>query len=287
MAEKPQRTNDLMNLWGHELSPMRSVRKFARAALGGATTLAEAGLEAVGVTKPAALLILSHMRSGSTLLLHLLMTNPEISAVGERGKVYACQADRARLHIAARLAHGLPVQHLRYVADQVNHDYLTPNACFLREAEFRVLFLLRQPEATIASIVDVYRRYHPLPWSVSRAVDYYVQRLETLARLGAALPRRTSAALIRYEDLTACPDETLEALRGFLQLARGFSRTYRIHRFTRTHGDPGPNIATGRILSSTPGAAIDLSEYESQRISNAYAQCSVALEPFALSSLRG
>lgn len=264
---------------------MRSVRKFARAALGGAATLAEIGLEAVGVPRPAALLILGHMRSGSTLLLHSLMTNPEISAVGERGKVYACQADRARLHIAARLAHGLPLRHLRYVADQVNHDYLTPDACLLREAEIRVLFLLRQPEATIASIVDVYRRYHPLPWSVSRAVDYYVQRLETLAILGAAPSGRTSAALIRYEDLAARPNETLEALQRFLQLAHGFSRTYPIHRFTRTRGDPGPNIATGRILSSTAGAAIDLSEFESERIRNAYAQCSVALEPFALTSI--
>lgn len=264
---------------------MLGVRKFARAALGGAATLAEAGLEAVGVPRPATLLILGHMRSGSTLLLHLLMTNPEISAVGERGKVYACRADLARLHIAARLAHGLPVRHLRYVADQVNHDHLTPDACLLRQAEIRILFLLRQPQATIASIVELYRRYHPLPWSVPRAVDYYVQRLQTLARLGAAPPNRTSAALIRYEDLTARPDETLEALRRFLQLAHGFSQTYSIHRFTRTRGDPGSHIATGRILPSTAGAALDLSESESERITNAYAQCSAALEPFALSSL--
>jgi hypothetical protein len=266
---------------------VRRVRKLARAALGGTATLAEAGLEAVGIPRPAPLLVLGHMRSGSTLLLHLLMTNPEISAVGERGKVYACRADLARLHIAARLAQGLPVRHLRYVADQVNHDHLTPVGRLLREAETRVLFLLREPEATIASIVELYRRYHPLPWSVPRAVDYYVQRLETLARLGAAPLGRMRAALIRYEDLAARPLETLEALRQFLQLAGGFSRTYRIHRFTRTYGDPGPNIATGRILSSTAYAAIDISEYEAERIRNAYAQCSVALEPFALSSLRG
>jgi hypothetical protein len=266
---------------------LEHVRRFARAALGGTAVLAETGLEAVGVPRPAALLVLGHMRSGSTLLLHLLMTNPEISAVGERGKVYACRADLARLRIAARLAHGSPVRHLRYVADQVNHDHLTPDACLLREAEIRVLFLVRQPEATIASIVDLYRRYHPLPWSVPQAVDYYVQRLETLARLAAALPGRMSAALVRYEDLIAWPDETLEALRRFLQLAHGFSRTYRIHRFTRTYGDPGPNIATGRILSSTAGAAVDLSEYESGHVRNAYAQCRVALEPFALPSLRG
>lgn len=265
---------------------MRGVRKFARAAFGGAATLAEIGLEAVGIPSPAALLVLGHMRSGSTLLLHLLMTNPEISAVGERGKVYASRADLARLHIAARLAYGLPGRHLRYVADQVNHDHLTPDASLLQRAEIRVLFLLRKPEATIASIVDLYRRYHPLPWSVPRAVDYYAQRLETLARLGAAPPGRASAMLIRYEDLTAWPDETLETLRRFLQLAHGFSRTYRTHRFTRTHGDPGPNIATGRILTSTGCAAIDLGERELERIRNAYAQCSAALRSYASSSLR-
>jgi hypothetical protein len=246
----------------------------------------EACLEAIGVHRPRALLLLGHMRSGSTLLLHLLMTNPEVSAVGERGAVYASKADFARLALVTRLLRGLPLRRLRYVVDQINHSQLTPDTSLLQSSRVRVLFILRRPEASIASILELYRTYYPEPWTPARAVDYYAERLETLAKLGESLPSPTVAALIPYELLTESPVEMLEALRVFLGLSRGFSQTYDTYSFTGKYGDPGPKIALGRIDRPERATDIQLSAIDIKRATEAYLKCHATLARFALPSLK-
>lgn len=245
----------------------------------------EAGLAAIGVHRPLALLLLGHMRSGSTLLLHLLMTNPEVSAVGERGAMYASKADFARLAVVTRMVRGLPFRRLRYVVDQVNHSRLTPNASLLQDPRVRVLFILRRPEVSIASILELYRTYYPESWSPARAVDYYVERLEALTKLGESLPSQTIGALIRYEVLTESPAQTLEALRELLGLSCGFSQTYNTHSFTGKYGDPGPKIALGRIVRPERETEIPLSSIDIKRATEAYIKCHGALARFALPSL--
>lgn len=261
---------------------MSGIRRLGKRASGAAALAAEGCLESLGVPSPAALLLLGHMRSGSTLLLHLLMTNPEVAALGERGAVYACRADFARLAVAARLASAAPFRRLRYVADQVNHDGLTPDAGLLQDRRVRILFLLRRPQPSISSILELYRVHYAAPWSVSRAVDYYVGRLRALMQLGQSLPGPASAALIRYESMTDSPQPTLEALRSFLGLRQGFSPTYATHRFTGKCGDPGPNIRAGRIVRPRPVTLIDSDSGELQRAARVYAECASVLQRFEL-----
>jgi hypothetical protein len=261
---------------------MSKLRRLGKPAMEHAIVATEDCLAAIGVLRPSALLLLGHMRSGSTLLLHLLMTNPEISAVGERGVVYASRADLARLALATRAMQLAPFRRLRYVADQVNHNHLTPSSSLLQHPRVRVLFLLRRPEDTVASIVQLYRVHYEQPWSTSRAVAYYVERMAALAKLGESLADVERAALIRYETLTQSPQPTLEALRLFLGLQQGFSQTYETHSFTGSHGDPGPHIAAGRILTHRqPEPHVDLSQAQLQQITEAYVRCNEALARFA------
>jgi Sulfotransferase domain len=261
---------------------MNTLRKLRARAIGPATLVAEACLGAVGIPSPSALLLLGHMRSGSTLLLHLLMSNPEVSALGERNAIYASRTDFSRLAIATRVAHGVPLRRLRYVVDQINHNHLTPNARLLRHSRVRGLFLLRQPQATVVSILELYRAFYPERNSVAGAVDYYVERLRCLMKLADALRSTSCAAFLSYETLTESPQETLEALRSFLQLGQGFSQTYKTYSFTRKRGDPGPRIAAGRILAEQANPRIQLPASELARARNAYVQCSDALARFAL-----
>lgn len=261
---------------------MKGIRRLGTRAIESAAMAAEAGLKAVGVPIPSALLLLGHMRSGSTLLLHLLMTNPEVAAFGERGAVYASRADFARLAIASRIARRSPFRRLRYVADQVNHNWLTPNSRLLKDPRIRILFLLRRPELTIASILELYRAHYRQAWSPSQAVGYYVERLGALTELAENLASPKCAALIRYETLTDLPQETLEALRVFLGLQQRFTQTYTTYSFTGKHGDPGPNIAAGRIVHKAPTIHVHLNVPELARATRAYDQCSSALARFAL-----
>jgi hypothetical protein len=272
------------------MSPMRvlsprvkkGLRRLERWAIEHAMLAAEAGLATVGVARPSALLLLGHMRSGSTLLLHLLLTNPAIAAAGERGAVYGSSADLARLALTIRIARHAPFRQLRFVADQVNHSYLTPERRLLEDRRVRVLFLLRRPAPSIASILELYRVHYAQPWSLARAVAYYVERLEFLQGLGEGLPSEQSAALVTYETLMQSPHETLQALRRFLKLRQGFSQTYGIHPFTGTHGDPGPKIRTGRIVRPQPAASLQVEAAELDRAIEAYERCHRALARFAL-----
>ncbi len=264
------------------IAAKKGLRRLERWTTEHALLAAEAGLGSVGVARPSVLLLLGHMRSGSTLLLHLLLTNPAISAAGERGAVYASRADLARLALVTRMARHALFRRLRYVADQVNHSYLTPNRRLLQERRVRVLFLLRRPEASIASILELYRVHYAQPWSVARAVEYYVERLEFLKMLGDGLPSESGAALVTYETLMQSPQETLQALRRFLQLRQEFSQTYRTYPFTGTHGDPGPKIRTGRIVRPQPAAPFHVDGSELDRAIEAYERCRCALARFAL-----
>jgi Sulfotransferase domain len=261
---------------------MNGIRRLGKRAIRSAAMAAEAGLQAVGVPSPSALLLLGHMRSGSTLLLHLLMTNPEVSALGERGAVYTSRADLARLAIASRIARRSPFRRLRYVADQVNHNRLTPDNRLLQDPRVRILFLLRRPERTIASILELYRTHYRQVWSPSQAIDYYVERLGALMELGESLASPICTALIHYETLIDLPQQTLEALRLFLGLQQGFTQTYTTYPFTRKHGDPGPNIVAGRIIYGAPTTRVDLNGSELERAIRAYDRCRSALARFAL-----
>lgn len=260
----------------------QGLRRLERRAIEYAMLAAEASLVAVGVARPSVLLLLGHMRSGSTLLLHLLLTNSALAAAGERGVVYASRADLARLALATRMARHAPLRRLRYVADQVNHSYLTPDRRLLQDPRVRVLFVLRRPEPSIASILELYRVHYAQPWSIARAVEYYVERLEFLKMLGEGLPSERCAALVTYETLTQSPPETLQALRRFLKLRQGFSPTYRTYPFTGTHGDPGPKIRSGRIMRPQPQAQVHLNGSEFERATEAYKRCRCALARFAL-----
>jgi hypothetical protein len=233
------------------------------------------------VAPPRVLLLLGHMRSGSTLLLHLLLTNRAVASLGERNAVYASPADFARLAVATRIARCAPFARLAYVADQVNHTRLTPDGVLLAHPRVRVVFVLRRPQASLASLLELSRRFYGSSWSNAQAVDYYIKRLEALMKNAENFPVSSGAALIRYEDLTESPERILEALRQYLRLRSGFSTTYSAHSFTGERGDPGPNIAAGRILRTEP-APSDLSAADLSAAEHAYETCVNKLARFAV-----
>lgn len=240
-------------------------------------------MTAAGLGRPAALLLLGHMRSGSTLLLHLLLTNPEITALGERNRRYDNAADLARLALAARWGHARPLRRLRYVVDQVNHNGLTPNVQLFQNPRVRLVFLVREPQSALASLLELSRTYYEHAWSVARAVDYYVARLQAFVDVGASIGASGRAALVHYETLTAQPTQTLEALRLFLRLKEGFSPNYPLQPFTQQRGDPGMKITSGVIVPPSAAApAVDFKAEELLRVREAYERCRVALAPFTL-----
>jgi hypothetical protein len=195
----------------------------------------------------APLFILSHMRSYSSLLAHVLGSHPEIDGYCETHLRYYFPFDVLRLHWRVRKLTGEPLRG-RYVLDKILHNY-TISPGILAGPRTRAVLLLRQPIDVVQSILHMGTHLDPLErnTNLEHVTGYYVARLERLASLARQLGRR--AAFLESEALLEQTDDTLEFLRDHLGLSGPLQRQYR--RFAKTgkpgFGDPSPAIRSGEI----------------------------------------
>jgi hypothetical protein len=184
--------------------------------------------------------VLAHMRSGSTLLSHVLANHPEFEGAGETHVVYKTAADLQNLilYICQRLRK-FRID-AKYVVDQINHDsYLTPEVLASPKV-YKCVILIRAPEATIQSMMSLFG------WDEKTAGMSYVDRLNTLASYGQMLGQR--GLLIEYDDLVDRTEQTLAGLTEFLGVEQTFTSNYATNSATGRFGDPSKNIVSGRIL---------------------------------------
>ncbi len=186
--------------------------------------------------------ILGHMRSGSTLLAHVLANHPELVGAGETHVKYRSEADLPKLVLETCRLLRRPILRERYIVDQVNHDYLTDQV-LLSEQVHRCIILLRASEPTLKSMMGLGI------WTEPEAVRVYLNRLATLTHYGLLLKRR--AMVVEYDDLVDRSGDVLAAMTRFLQLASPLSESYATHRMTARvagYGDPSQNIKVGKIV---------------------------------------
>ena len=192
--------------------------------------------------------ILSHMRSGSTLLAHLLASHPEIIGYGETHIRYKSAEDFDALvrDVHHTLGRSPQPGRERYVLDKLLHDHLLEpgNVRLLIEANVRVVFLLREPRGSLASMLK------HLNMTEQGAALYYISRLVTLERYAQALAPHAGCAALTYDQLLYRTDESLELLKSHLGLRHAPAETYRVLPTTgqKRVGDFSPNIFAGSIV---------------------------------------
>ncbi|MDA1016607.1 MAG: sulfotransferase [Planctomycetota bacterium] len=241
-------------------------------------------------------LILAHMRSGSTLLSHLLMGHPQVLGVGERNLTYSGPDDLDRL---AAILHWESRQFIRrfpWILDQINHDRLLPDGQLLHLPNVKTLFLIREPLASVSSIVRTFEpRYGG--WTVERAAEYYEQRLSMLRDYSDVMSRdvgeRTTvsdvqskrsvvaarACFTTYDELVDQPRQVLPRIQAFLGLDEPISEHYPLQSCTGKRGDPSPIIRAGTIVRNRP-TPIEIPAEIRQRLERAYADCRTRLSRF-------
>ena len=210
--------------------------------------------------------ILGHMRSGSTLLSHILASHPDIVGAGETHVTYRTPADLQNLLLKTCEFLHRPILRETYVIDQINHPFVSDDV-LRSERLYKCIILLREPEATLKSMIKLGI------WEEKQAVELYVSRLETLVHYGLLLGQR--AFLVEYDDLVERTDQTLAALTGFLSLESPLNSDYTTHRMTGRvsgYGDPSGNIKLGRIVR-TPAHDVTLSEKTVSTASRAFQEC--------------
>ncbi len=207
------------------------------------------------------LLIFSHARSYSTLLCHILGSHRQISGYTETMMPYETAADLYRLNAMAGES-GNYRKDCEFVLDKLLYDYLPVSDKVLGLPRIIPIFLVREPEPTIASLTRMRIHEHEQGLQVwaegtdrqaamRRAVKYYIHRLdslqglctrvEALGRRGIFLPARSL-----LDDTAA----TFRFLERELGLNEPLREEYAIFEKTGSInvGDTSTTIRTGRIV---------------------------------------
>jgi len=216
-------------------------------------------------------LVLAHMRSGSTLLQHLLLSDPTLWGRGERNRRYASVDDLDRLVVDVCAFHRrLPRVRDRFV-DQINHDPLVASEDVLAHPRVRRIFLIREPIGALGSMIHVLGKHYA--WTPEQCLDYYVARLGTLERYARQAPRGTQMGLTYGELVGTERHDVLGRLSRFLDLEDELGDAYPIFSFTGRSGDPGATIRGGRIAPRDAPRPIELTKEQVGQAQEAFRRC--------------
>lgn len=200
------------------------------------------------------LLVLSHMRSGSSLLTHLLNANPDVIGYGETHLTYRQPLDLKALLLRVYLRSqefrtwrdlGNFRMHHQYVMDKILHDGRLADESLLQSPQIYCLFLIREPQRSLASLLDL--KSH---WGESDALSYYQNRLQTLGRYASFMNDAQRSLLLTYDQIIDRTDQVLSTLQTFLQTQIPFSEDYPVLKTTgrKGVGDSKGNITAGKII---------------------------------------
>ena len=223
------------------------------------------------------LFILSHMRSGSSLLTHLLTTNPEIIGFGESHIEYYSEQDlKALLLKVYRDTRQLRLDH-KYVLDKLLHDKKLIDETILFSEQVRAIFLIREPKRALASILTL--KPH---WNENQAIEYYSTRLETLEKYAKLINNKKRSLFITHEEILNNTQSVFKAMQDFLEVKQPFSEEYQVLSMTGTRGigDSSENIKAGRIVRNNKTSETSISSEIIEQGLQSFSQCSTTLSEY-------
>jgi hypothetical protein len=199
------------------------------------------------------------MRSGSSLLLHILASNPEIAGFGESHCSYVQPGDLDDLRSGVVRVLGPCAAESRYLLDKMLHDYIELGDAVLQWEGAFFLFLVREPRAAIASMMLQFPEWFtgmPVPKEVlfERAVAHYQTRLEVLLDVAGRVGRRQRMLFLTHRELIENTAAVFRAIEDMLGLSEALRETYDLLPTTgeTALGDTSPHIRKGFIDRSKP-----------------------------------
>ncbi len=219
------------------------------------------------------LFIFSHMRSRSSVLCHILGSNPGICGYSELQLSYL---NRMSLINMRRLLQEDLGGNLRnkYLLDKILNDYLIFSDNVLKITKPRAIFLLRKPESTIQSIIHM-GDLTGIEWYKDpvNAANYYCSRLSSLEELAGKFAG--NYFFIEADDLLDHADCILDRLTGWLGLPVPLSKSYSTFSHTGKpgYGDPSPNLKSGTLKRTEDHPDIRIPPDILQRSESAYVKC--------------
>jgi len=217
------------------------------------------------------LFIIGHMRSGSTLLTHILANHPEILGYGETQHVYQSTKDFGLIAYSILRKFRRLIPRERYYFDKVLHDDKHVTHKLLTYNDTRVILLARRPDRALKSILSLGLKKTE---TEEKALQYYTDRLTTIKNLATVLGKYR-CHFITYDDLTDNPAKALQSLSSFLELSTPLSEEYKLLWSTGKAGigDSSESIAAGRIAPSTKPLLVNISDDTLAQAEEHYQAC--------------
>ncbi len=231
--------------------------------------------------------LLSHMRGYTTLVSHILGSHPDISGYAENRLSYRTQLDLLKLRCLSYHL-GNYKSNCRYFLDKLLHNEFFVADSILKRENVHVIFMIREPAATLKSIVAMYHKRieegatpsRLVPGTVEEALRHYSDRLDKLSSVGEHLQRSGKHALvIRADEVIENPGSVLNELGAFLHLRTPLDEQYSVfdRTGTRFFGDPSEFIRKGRIERERPIHGIAVPDLVLEQAHRAYERCLLGL----------
>jgi len=214
--------------------------------------------------------LLSHMRANTSLLSHIIGSHPEIDGYYELHMGYSSWKSLWRQRLVYYTEHKRKPT-AKFIFDKIlHHDHYT-NPAVLERANSKVIFMLREPERSIQSIIHMFHETTP----ALDAPKYYVNRLHDLEEIAKKLHGQyfyLDASTIIHDT-----EQTLQTLSQWIGLENQLNSEYEVFKKTGVErcGDTSENIKSGTIKKSAKDkyANIVIDDDALKAASEAYHQC--------------
>lgn len=193
--------------------------------------------------------MVSHMRSGTSVLSNIILTNPSFYGIGETHIEYHDSRSLGALLHKIASVRGLKGITAKYVYDKILHNERIQCDMVRIAPSAKYIIVLRNPLEAIPSIAKVMEGL----WDGGldqQALDYYKLRIEWLRRFVEELPAK-NLFFLEYEELLARPRPVLDDLQKFLCLGLPLSERYDVNCWVGRSGigDPSLHIKSGKLIA--------------------------------------
>ncbi|MEL6384579.1 MAG: sulfotransferase family protein [Cyanobacteria bacterium J06626_18] len=223
--------------------------------------------------------MLSHMRSGSSLLTHILNANPEVMGYGETHIRYESSEDFKRLMCKVYWEgqeyrtlsdwQKLTLQET-YILDKLLHNNKLLDPDLLSSENIHVLFLVREPQRTLNSIRDL-----KPDWTEAETLSHYCNRLKGLVTYAEKIDNPARSLLIRHDQLINESSQVFTALQTFLGTQAEFTEKYQLLKTTGAKhvGDHRGKIMAGQIVRTQRELKETVSQASVDQAQDVYQDC--------------
>lgn len=200
--------------------------------------------------------LLSHMRAYTSLLGHIIGSNPQVCGYYEMHIGYHSWKSLIRQKLIY-FEDEAPKPDLTFMFDKVLHNDHDVAVHLLDSPRVKTLFALRHPAQTIPSILNLYSTVDPTHEynSAAFSTDYYIARLEELERLAGAMQQ--AFFYFDAEAVKENTENTLAQLSDWLALTAPLQPEYELQKKTSAEraGDASQRLRAGVVDGGTSAAA--------------------------------